>query len=77
MPKGYAIITSNVRDQTRLVEYIEAATPSVIEAGGNLIVAGAPSACWKASGTATEPRSSSSRPSRRHSTGMTAPSTSR
>lgn len=42
MPKGYAIITSNVRDQTRLVEYIEAATPSVIEAGGNLIVAGAP-----------------------------------
>jgi uncharacterized protein (DUF1330 family) len=42
MPKGYAIITSNVRDQTRLFEYIQAATPSVIEAGGNLLVADAP-----------------------------------
>jgi uncharacterized protein (DUF1330 family) len=42
MPKGYAIFTLDVRDQTRLFEYIEAATPSILEAGGNVIVAGTP-----------------------------------
>jgi uncharacterized protein (DUF1330 family) len=42
MPKGYAIFTLDVRDQARLFEYIEAATPSILEAGGNLVVAGAP-----------------------------------
>ena len=42
MPKGYAVFTLDVRDQARLFEYIEAATPSILEAGGNVIVAGAP-----------------------------------
>jgi uncharacterized protein (DUF1330 family) len=42
VPKGYAIFTLEVRDQARLFEYIEAATPSILEAGGNVIVAGAP-----------------------------------
>jgi uncharacterized protein (DUF1330 family) len=42
MPKGYATFTLDVRDQARLFEYIEAATPSILEAGGNLIVAGTP-----------------------------------
>jgi uncharacterized protein (DUF1330 family) len=42
MPKGYAIFTLDVRDEARLFEYIQAATPSVLEAGGNVIVSGAP-----------------------------------
>jgi uncharacterized protein (DUF1330 family) len=42
MPKGYAVFTLDVHDQARLFEYIEAATPSILEAGGNVIVAGAP-----------------------------------
>ena len=42
MPKGYAVFTLDVHDQARLFEYIEAATPSILEAGGNVLVAGAP-----------------------------------
>jgi uncharacterized protein (DUF1330 family) len=42
MPKGYAIFTLDVRDQARLFEYIEAAMPSILDAGGNVIVAGGP-----------------------------------
>ena len=42
MPKGYVTFTLDVRDEARLFEYIQAATPSVLDAGGNVIVAGAP-----------------------------------
>lgn len=42
MPKGYAIFTLDVHDEARLFEYIQAATPSVLAVGGNVLVAGAP-----------------------------------
>jgi uncharacterized protein (DUF1330 family) len=38
--KGYVVFTLNVRDEARLFDYIQAATPTLLKAGGNLLVAG-------------------------------------
>ena len=42
MPKGYAIFTLKVNDEAGLNAYIDAATPTVLDAGASLIVAGPP-----------------------------------
>jgi uncharacterized protein (DUF1330 family) len=42
MPKGYVVFTVQVNDQAGMDEYVQAATPIVYAAGGNLVVAGPP-----------------------------------
>jgi len=37
MPKGYVTFTLDVRDEARLFEYIQAATPSVLDGAGKCV----------------------------------------
>jgi Domain of unknown function (DUF1330) len=77
MSKGYFIFTEEIHDQEALSAYTMAAMPSVIAAGGTVLIAGPPDHIPEGNWTATRPSSSSSKASRRPALGMMEPRTKR
>jgi len=69
MPKGYVIFTEDIRDGAAIGVYVRQAIPTIMQAGGRIIVADDAPEPIEGRGTARGPSSSSLTPWRPRGTG--------
>ena len=74
MPKGYVIFTEDIHDEAQLDAYAQVAIPTILQAGGQILVVDDAPEQIEGPGTVSGPSFSSSNPWRPRGTGTDRPS---